>query len=218
MTKRYIPKLITNNKYTCKKCGKRFFHFGITEFDPICKRMMREKICWECAWWEWVINHPLDHMEIIGNQCYQVFPFIDKEEQEVGTILGGKGKKHYLLRKDGSCIRSNDVWWIGEIPWRFQNDLPPTGWWVTRRYYESLSRSHHQCEARACMDRYNCYRYKYQIEFNGDIYPAPPHDWIIGSEHCPAFLSLLDIKDYDEYVKLSDITNENEKVLNTKDN
>lgn len=211
MTKRYIPKLITNNKHVCKKCGKKFFHFGITEFDPVCKRMMREQICWECAWWERVINHPPENMEIVGNQCYQVFPFVSKEEQSIGMILGSKGKRYYLLKKNGDCIRSNDVWWIGEIPWRFQSQLKPTGWWTTIRYYNSLKRSHHHCHARACMERYYCYRYEYQIEFDGNIKPMPPYDWIIGGEHCPAFLSLFDIKDYDGYVRPSDIINDKQQ-------
>lgn len=211
MTKRYIPKLVTHNKYICKKCGKKFFHFGITEFNPVCKRMMKERICWECAWWERIISHPPENMEIVGNQCYQVFPFVNKEERPVGTILGGKGRRHYLLKKNGDCIRSNDVWWIGEIPWRFQSQLKPTGWWTTLRYYSSLKRSHRHCHARACMDRYYCYRYEYKIEFDGDIKAMPPHDWIIGGEHCPAFLSLFDIKDYDEYVRPSDIINDKQQ-------
>lgn len=208
MAVRYIPKQLTNCKYTCKKCGKKFFYYNIAEYNKVCKRMLKEHICWECAYWENIIKTPPENMEIIGNQCYQIFPYIDTVNKTPDVVLGGKGKIRYLLKHNDKCIKSNDVWLIGTIPPQFQSQLSPTGWWVTNRYYNSLKRSNRKCYARACMDRYHCYRYKYQIEFEEEPLNYPPLDWEVGNEHCPAFLPLREIKGYDEYVKPSDIIDE----------
>lgn len=201
----YKPKFLLNYKRTCKKCGKEFFFFNIAEYMPICKKMVKEHLCWECAWWENFMKSPPKYLEIVGDQCYQVYPYVPKEEDTQDAILGGQGKTRYLLKKNGDCIMSNDVWWIASIPQKYQLQLPPTGWWTTQHYYNSLNRSSRRCIAKNCMDRYHCYRYNYQREFYDPPTVYPPHDWNVGDEHCPAFLPLKEIKDYDEYVKPSDI-------------
>lgn len=216
MATRYIPKQITKCKYTCKKCGKKFFYYNISEYSRVCKTMVREHLCWECAWWDDFIKSPPENLEIIDNQCYRVYPYVDKKDIAPNMWLGGDRKPHYILKKTGECIVSNDIWWIATVPVKYQSILKPTGWWVTKRYYTSLQRSNRQCYARACMDRYHCYRYKYQIEFDEEPLNFPPFDWVPGSEHCPAYLPLKEIQGYDEYVKPSDIIDES-SVKDIKD-
>lgn len=206
----YNKNCVLGNKFKCKRCGKEVYAFNLETNDKICRIMRKKHICWECAYWEKFMERPPDRLEIIGNRCYQILPFI--KNIQFNQIVGGNGKTKYLLRKDGTCIKSNDIWWINIIPYQYQNKLQPTGWWTTKRVYNSLQRSKHICVARGCLDRYHCYRYKYQIDFDKEPYNKAPLNWIVGSEHCPAFIPLLEIKGYDEYVKPSDIIDESSIV------
>lgn len=207
---RYTKDCVLGNKFQCKRCGKQVYAFNLDKDERLCVTMLRKHICWECAYWEWFLSHLPERLEIIGNKCYQIFPFI--KNPNFNQILGDNGKVKYLLKKDGSCIRTNDTWLINTIPFKYQDKLPPTGWWATKRVYKSLQRSQHKCVAKGCLDRYHCYRYQYQIEFDAPIYNKVPKDWIVGSERCPAFIPLIEIKGYDEYVKPSDIIDESSIV------
>lgn len=205
----YVHRNLLNSKYNCSLCGKPVYRFNMSKTMKYAIAMEKEHICWECAYWKKFLNTPHDDMDVISGSCYRIFPFIEKEDRRVEQILGGGGKKtYYILRRNGECFRSNDVWWINVIPSKYRLQLKPTAWWVTKNFWKSLKRSMHKCKAVGCMDRYHCYRYQYQLEFDKEPYNHVPKDWIVGSEHCPAFLNLKDIKDYDEYVKPSDIIDE----------
>lgn len=199
----YTKSCVLGNKYKCKRCGKQAYAFNLDKNESVCVAMAKKRICWECAYWEQFLSNLPEHLEIIGDKCYQVFPFV--ENANFNQILGGNGTIRYLLKKDGSCIRSNDVWCINTIPFKYQEKLAPTGWWTTRRVYRNLMRSKHQCVAKGCLDRYHCYRYKYQIEFDKEPYNKVPKSWKVGSEKCPAFVPLTEIRGYDEYISPSDI-------------
>lgn len=205
-------RFVLKNKYQCKRCGKTEFGFNLDRKNEICKIMTKKHICWECAYWEDFLANPIEGLEIVGNRFYQILPFVPATEYN--QILGGNGKTKFFLRKDGTCIKSNDIWWINTIPPKYQDKLQPTGWWTTRKVYNSLQRSQHKCIAKGCLDRYRCYRYKYQIEFDKEPYNIVPKDWIAGGERCPAFINLQEIKDYDEYVKPSDIIDESSIIHN----
>lgn len=212
---RYNKDCVLGNKYQCKRCGKQVYAFNLYNEEKLCRTMKRKQICWECAYWEAFLKHPPDYLEIIGNRCYQVLPFV--ANTNFNQILGGNGKTRFLLKKDGTCIKSNDIWWINIIPPQYQNALQPTGWWTTRKVYDSLCRSQHKCVAKGCLDRYHCYRYQYQTEFDKPLYNVVPKDWVVGDERCPAFISLHNIKDYDEYVNPLDIIDESSVIHNNKE-
>lgn len=211
----YTKNCVLGNKYQCARCGNPVYAFNLYDKEELCQTMLKKHICWECAYWEYFLKHPPDYLEIIGNKCYQVLPFV--EDTNFNQILGGNGKTRFLLKKDGTCVKSNDIWWINIIPWKYQCQLSPTGWWTTRKVYDSLKRSKHICIAKGCLDRYHCYRYQYQNEFDKEPYNKVPKDWVVGSERCPAFISLHEIKGYDEYVKPSDIIDESSIVHKTKE-
>lgn len=208
----FNDKCVLKHKHTCSRCGKRYFTYNMYTNSEIYRLMEQKHLCWECAYWEQFIMVPPDHLEVIGNQCYQIFPFV--ESPDMFQILGGGGKIRYLLKRDGTCSKVNDIWWLNTIPWQYQQQLKSTGWWVTKKFYERFIRMKKPCTAKGCLDRYHCYRYQYQQEFGTAPYNKMPLDWIVGDEHCPAFLPLKEIKDYDEYVKPSDIIDESSVVYN----
>ena len=204
-------KCVLKHKHVCTKCGKTYFAYNMYSNSVVVKIMEQKQVCWECAYWENFIMTPPDHLEVIGNRCYQIFPYVEKTD--VFQILGGGGETGYFLKKDGTCAPVNDVWWINVIPWQYQQQFQPTGWWVTRNFYRKYMRMRKPCTAKGCLDRYHCYRYQYQQEFGKEPYNIVPKDWVVGDERCPAFLPLSEIKGYDEYVKPSDIIDEDSVAL-----
>lgn len=201
------PHYILKQKYNCSICGKPTFYFNldISNFE-VSRLMWKEKICWECAYWKMFFLAPPKNLEIIGDLCYQSFPYVDLKTLQAGDWVGCKGTK-YILKKTGECYRTNDMWLIAQIPPRFQEKLPPTAWFTNRHTWESLSRSPHKCRIAKCFDRYHCYRYLYQQEFD-DSKPGVPYRWHVGDEHCPAFIPTKDIKDFDAYTSVNDIIDE----------
>lgn len=208
----FNDKCVLKHKNVCSRCGKAYFTHNMYTNSEIYRLMESEQICWECAYWEKFMLAPPEHTEVIGNRCYQILPFV--QSPDIYQILGGGGEVRYFLKKDGTCCKSNDIWWLNIIPWQYQQQLKPTGWWITKRFYERLIKMKQPCTARGCLDRYRCYRYQYQLEFTQAPYNAVPRDWVAGDEHCPAFLPLSEIQGYDEYVKPSDIIDENSVALN----
>lgn len=205
---------LLNQKYKCTICGKTVFSFNMSYDMEIAHQMHKEHICWECAYWRDLMQSPPDNLEIIGDNCYQTYPFIPKQERDVSQILGYEGKKtFYILKRTGECYRTNDIWWLNTIPPKYRLQLIPTAWLVTKRFWQSMERSKHKCKAVGCMDRYHCYRYQYQLEIGKEPYNYVPKDWVVGDEHCPAFLDLRDIQHYDEHIKPTDIIDENSVQL-----
>lgn len=198
-------KCVLYNKYECKQCGKQVYAFNIDTENEVCKHMLKKHICWECAYWELFLKAPPDNIEVIDGKCYEIYPLVPKPQSN--DILGGNGTR-YILRKNGTILKSNDIWCLNAVPYKYQAKLPNTAWWASKRVYDKLLRSSHQCIAQGCLDRYHCYRYKYQMEFTKGPYNKVPLDWIVGDEHCPAFVPLREIKHYDEYVSASDIIDE----------
>lgn len=209
--KKFNYKCVLQHKDTCSRCGKPYFSYNIYSNSEICRLMDRKDICWECAYWERFIAAPPRYLEIVGNRCYQIFPFV--ESPTIYQILGGGGVTRYFLARNGKCRMVNDIWWLNVIPWQYQQELKPTGWWVTKRFYNRAIKVKKPCTASGCLDRYHCYRYLYQQEFGREPYNKVPLDWVAGDEHCPAFLPLREIRGFDEYVKPSDIIDESSVAL-----
>lgn len=210
--KKFNDNCVLQHKYVCSRCGKPYFAHNMYTNSEIYQLMNNKQICWECAYWERFLIAPPDNLEVIGNKCYQIFPFV--KSPDIYQILGGEGEVRYLLKRDGACFKSNDIWWLNIIPWQYQQKLQPTGWWVTKKFYQGVQKMKKPCTARGCLDRYHCYRYQYRQEFALAPYNKVPRDWIVGGEHCPAFLPLKDIQGYDEYVKPSDIIDDDSVALN----
>lgn len=166
----------------CAHCGSRIFTQGVNNEHRLSHIMKRMGICYECAFWEDFIAYPPQYTEVLGNRCLKICPGISKKE--IGVILGGKGKTRYFMRPDMQVFCSNDIWQIGTIPERFRTQLTPTLIEITERAYKQLKRNNKKCQARACFDRYNCFRYNLELEKENEPYNKVPANWKVGNEHC----------------------------------
>lgn len=184
----------------CSRCGKIF---NVSEFksdNVVFRKMVADGICYNCAYWTTFTLE--SDMEIIGGCVYRVFP--PQTEFIPGAMLGGSGMK-YILKKDRTTKKSNDIWKVAEIPQNFRDKFKDTGWWITKMFYYRWTKKQWQCNAKGCLDRYHCFRYNYKIEYENGAYNIVPKSWILGRENCGEFLNLLDISRYDELYDINDL-------------
>lgn len=178
-------------RYKCPCCGKVFWEFsGGTEANHYNKEWQGH-LCHDCANWLDYINADKPYMEILGGTCYDVLP--PQKDVGPGDMLGG-GHMRYILKKDGSTKKSNDIWKIGVVPSHMKNLFPNTGWWISCKNYRNLRFGWYQCDNKGCLDRYNCLRY--DITKETEPYNIIPNDWSVGDEKCPIFVNTLEIEDY----------------------
>ena len=183
-------------KIVCKICKKEFWDIYST------LRHDGKDICHDCSNWLQLISFRMDKTEVISGVAYEVLPVVNDNDINC-TIITGMDTMHYILKKDGSLIRSNDIWKIGDVPYHFRERLPDTGWWINRSIYNRIRQvGKHKCRQTQCYDRYHCLHYDYKIEFDKGPYNYIPRDYIVGFENCRHFVNMNDIKDYDRYFDL----------------
>lgn len=170
----------------CSACGKKIVKLGLDEKSRLVYLMNRDNICYDCAYWEELIEYPPRYMEVLGEKCIKVCPMADSKDKTL--ILGGKGKTRYFMRNNQDLLCSNDIWTIGDIPERFRPRLPATLREITKTAYKKLSRTTKTCNARACFDRYYCFRYNLALEDGKGAFNKVPGNWKIGGEHCGFFI------------------------------
>lgn len=177
----------------CSFCGQKVWMQGYNEQNRITHIMNKNGLCYECAYWQELHDYPQEYMEIINHQCVRLHPVANKNDKTL--ILGGKGKMRYFMRPDETVFKSNDIWIIGSVPERFWTMFPTTVFEISLKAYRQLSKSSKKCQARACLDRYQCFRYNRAIENDerGPFNTIPPK-WNIGDEHCRFFINIQDIK------------------------
>lgn len=178
----------------CPICKRKYWKYAAGK-GRLAKISQERSVCLECAkWLDLAENHP-DGYEVIDGVVYKIFP---KTKKTYATILGGNGVIKCVIRPDGTGITSNDVWTIGKVPERFLHLFPNTGWWIPSKY-KYRTKYVVQCKNKTCFDRYHCIRYDYHQEFAEGPLNVPPLEWIVGDEKCPAFINILDVRNYNYF-------------------
>lgn len=195
-----MAKRLLNYIRRCACCGSKVLLHGYDSQNRIARIMEQKNVCYDCAFWQDMIDYPPEYLEIISNKCLRVHPVADKGDKTL--ILGGKGKMRYFMRPDQSLFQSNDIWIIGTIPQRFKDSFKPTAIEITLKAYRQLRRTNKKCNARACLDRYHCFRYNLEQENDeSGPYNSIPPKWKIGDEHCGFFIDRKDIQDDESSVQ-----------------
>lgn len=183
---REMKQRLLNGIKSCNCCGARMLFQGYNAKGRYVPIMKREGICYDCAFWMDVIEHPPENMEVIGDVCMKIYPLADKKDKSI--ILGGKGKKRFFMRSDLSVFESNDVWVVGRIPERFRRHFKTTAVEIPQNVYKRLSNENRICQSKACLDRYSCIKYNLEIERKKGPYNKVPPNWKAGGEHCGFYL------------------------------
>lgn len=194
----------------CPKCGRPFLDENFRKVNPVYQLMAKKKICYNCAYWE--LFRLEDDMEIIQGIIYRILP---PQKPEPGVTLG-IGKMRYILKKDMTVKKSNDIWKVAEIPLRYRVEYPDTAWWVSKVFHDKWGKYKYKCNARGCLDRYHCFRYDIKREYEKGPFNKVPRDWINGNEHCRYFINILDIKRYDDLIDINDLLFNEQSLTNEK--
>lgn len=214
-----MKRKLLNGIRFCKHCGARMLLQGYNSQHRLARTMEKKMICYECAFWQDILDYPPEHLEVVGSKCLRIYPVADKHDRTL--ILGGKGKMRYFMRPDKSLFQSNDIWNIGTIPQRFISKFQKSAIEITSKAYRQLKRNNKKCRARACLDRYHCFRYDRELERDCDSYNSIPPKWKIGDEHCGAFISFDDILNDKSSVNQNlqiHHGKENQQIARTSDN
>ena len=187
---------IKTHKHTCPCCGKTFWGFTSTADAKYFSKRWKGLVCNDCATWLNYIRSQRPNMEVIAGVCYDFLP--PQTNIGAGDMLGG-GRMKYILKKDGSTKKSNDIWRIGVVPLHLRHILPDTGWWCSRKMFYRLQRTPFVCMNQGCYDRYHCLRYDIKQEYATGPYNSIPRNYCVGDEKCPSFINILEIQHYDNY-------------------
>lgn len=177
--------------FTCKICGETKDNLnGYNPNSEIYQTMIRHQVCYHCAYWIYLSeNHPIGY-EVIGGVLYDVHPYV---QIPYNKIKGSMGKEFYIYKNNGSVLRTNNLWNLGQIPIHFLGQHPDTARFITSRIFRKMINDNHICNARGCWDRYHCFRYNFKNEINGPFNEVPASHKI-GDEHCPSFVNIHDFK------------------------
>lgn len=192
----------------CSICGKRFLSYRLNANNKMVKKS-DHGLCPDCQVWRNLIDNKPKELEVVAGVAYKVYP---KSENLWGVHLGGNGAIRYILKKDFTTIESNDVWKIGEVPFKFRDELPDTGWWIKNpKIVKRLARKR-ICKAPMCYDRYRCLWFDYTAEFT-ELGPFDriPTEHKVGSERCSRFVDILDIEHYDQFINPEDMLSDEAK-------
>lgn len=172
----------------CKNCGSVILFQGYEEKTRLTHIMERHQICYDCAYWKSMIEHPPKNLQVVGDKILKVCPYAESKNKS--EILGGKGKNRYFIRSNFTVFKSNDVWLIATIPDKYKEFFPETACEISRELYEIFSRNKRRCKAKACKVRSICMRYRFEID-NSISYDNPPtQDANTVDEGCCFFLNM----------------------------
>ncbi len=170
----------------CHLCGSPIELESYDQKSRLTKKMKHERLCFNCAFWTDKFENPPKGREIINGSHYILHPW---NNDRFGRFNGFGTGGFYILHNDGTVLRSNDVWFQGNIPERFKDKFPNTARAITRSAYTKLKDNVlFKCDRKGCFDRYHCFFYHAdEIEKNG-AWNEVPANHVIGGEECELFL------------------------------
>lgn len=178
--------------YNCKLCGNQENPDDFcNENNRVVETMLKQHVCFNCAFWMNIINSQAPPGQIIiGHTYYIAHPYV---KRPLNRIKGNNGKEMYIRIFNGELIKSNNVWCKGEIPEQFREQLPDTANFLSLMTFQKLANNNHKCYARGCWNRYHCIRYNMDCEKDGP-FNTVPQSYIIGSDECPSFINKTELK------------------------
>lgn len=186
-----MPKFQENNKssfilspkqHVCSCCGD-MYDIGEYQSQSDVVKLMRERVlCFRCSLWTIRAEHPAPCREIIDGKHYVFHPY-------QLSIQCNSGRVFYILRPDGSVMRSNYVWFQGVVPDIFKDLFPDTARMISKKVYNQLHNNPFKCQSKGCWDRYSCLRYDLSIEQNSGPWNHIPKSYKIGDEQCESFIN-----------------------------
>lgn len=165
--------------YVCTKCDCIVHPNEFQRDSQTFNRMIKDSVCYECAYWMNIIDHRMNYDHIISHHYYAALP-----------IVKPKKKIAHILTFNGDIIHSTELFRYGEIPERFWEGLPNDANFISHGKLRTINANiEFQCNRIGCWDRKCCFWFHDQMDWN-----IIPKDHVIGSENCPMFINKLNPK------------------------
>lgn len=153
------------------------------------KHMLANNVCFHCAMWQRKIGHMDPESEIIGGRHYIVKPYT----QYTHYFSGFRGKTFYIIKKDGTVKRTNNLIEHGSVPDAFKDIFPDTAKFIDKSlYYKARNYTGFKCGRIGCWDRYGCIWYNKDLQEQNGPWNEVPEGWQIGGEKCKIFIPKFD--------------------------
>lgn len=108
-------------KFICKKCGETI---DTTEsISSASKEMDVKQLCFHCNYWADIIagdsNEYINTFVVANGRHYVI-----GDENNNDYFRGFGGSKFTIKFFDGRIVKTSNLWYQGEIPERFRDELP----------------------------------------------------------------------------------------------
>jgi hypothetical protein len=113
--------------FKCRKCGEieqNQFH------EDTKKRLLELRLCFYCDFWQTKVGRCREsNQAVIDGKVYSISP-----DQPAGYqgFLGFGGSRHEIQFFDGRTVVSHNLWFNGEIPPHWRDELPDNARFVQR--------------------------------------------------------------------------------------
>lgn len=177
MRKRKVPLVL---KYKCSKCGAIVNLDKYNPAHPTVSRMIKEGLCYHCAYWNRFLERKKRNLEIVGGKIY----LFDKK-----YVFGNRkfNETRYIIHTQGDVKKLRKSFYIENTPIGY--NIPDTGTFISQRAFRTMSnRNEKYCRAIGCYDRYHCMLYHPEITETNGPWNAIPKNYKVGGERCPSFL------------------------------
>lgn len=173
------------NIQRCSKCNAAYEQDSFDPRQKLTVLMKQRELCFQCAFWIDKIEKPPEYAEVVNGSHFTFHPWNNSPL----AFQGSGGHAFYIIRENGSVLKSNNVWRQGDVPERFREQLPDTARFISKRTYSQLNDNSFVCKAKGCWDRYNCYRYDLAIEETAGPWNVVPQSHTLGDEKCESFIN-----------------------------
>lgn len=105
--------------------------------------IMKEKgWCFICACWQHRLEVLKDEKNwlIINGESRVAKSFIPNPTHGQRAFMGSGGTTQYFRKFDGTLIKSNNVWYQGNVPQAFRNEIPDNAEIITEAQYNELEK------------------------------------------------------------------------------
>lgn len=172
---------------TCKYCGKVENMDIYDTTRPYVQRMVQNKTCFACLFWDDYIRNPIPGTVVIsGRLCRATL-----HQEYIGhSTKRRKTAKFVFNVHTRQAEWADDLTVLGRVPPHFYDKIPDGYKFVPEQVYERIKRFlAPKCLKKGCFDRYNCFWYDVSIEEENGPWNQLPKDYQPGMEGCESFIN-----------------------------
>ena len=113
--------------YQCRECDERIYSTELPYDDEWKGEMIDRQLCFDCLFWTRILDKHNDgdkRCVVVDGMHYYAEDFYQKKYPFEPVFLGHGGRIFNVAWHDGRNVRTNNLWYQGEIPANFRSRMP----------------------------------------------------------------------------------------------